>query len=266
MTEPAQDCLFISSPFCAGLIHIKGINRMSVQVFKNELFEVAARDNGINIDFDVETVAKGLGWVQQKNGREYVRWERVNGFLFEFGYSPQVGKGDFIPEQYVYLLLMKADNDIAIKFQKFIAFDVLPAIRKNKVYIDPSASEQEIDNAIRFQTPQKRRKALMEATIDGKTSIFAVYDDIKEYIKRWTAAEKIGVLEHVEKVLVDKKATYHNDVSFAHKVEELRRIVAVDLDKLRNWRNGAIKRELNRENKRLKKGIELLPDICVIRL
>ena len=55
---------------------------------------------------------------------------------------------------------------------------MLPSIRKNKVYIDPTATDQEIDHAVRFATPQKRRNLLMSATIDGENSVFAVYGDM----------------------------------------------------------------------------------------
>lgn len=230
----------------------------NVQVFKNEMFEVAVKENGMSIDFEAEHLAINLGFTDVKNGKHYVRWSRMNGYLSEFGYSPQVAKGDFISESYVYLLLMKANNDTAIQFQKWLAFDVLPAIRRDKIYIDPSATDKEIDAAVRFATPQKRRTALMEATIDGKDSVFNVYEDIKQYIKRWTSDEKIKVLEHVDRVLLDKKETYNNDVSFAHKVEELRRVVAVDLDKIRNWKNGAIKRTLNKQIGELSDRVEVL--------
>ncbi|MCZ8512426.1 hypothetical protein O9H85_08260 [Paenibacillus filicis] len=230
----------------------------NVQVFKNDVFEVAVRENGLIVEFEAEASAKSLGFIQEKNSKVYVRWERVNDYLSEFGLPHTVGKGDFIPESYVYMLAMKGENDLAVSFQKFIAFDVLPAIRKNKVYIDPSATDQEIDNAVRFATPQKRRVALMEATIDGKSSIFNVYDDIKQYIKRWTADEKIKAMEHVERVLLDKKDTYQNDISFAHKVEELRRIVATDLDKVKNWKNGTIKRKLNKQIEELSDKVDEL--------
>ncbi|UVI32075.1 hypothetical protein [Paenibacillus spongiae] len=218
----------------------------SVQVFKNELFEVAARENGVNVELDAESVAIGLGWSREVNGKQYIRWDRVNKHLADFSY-PQVGKGEYIPESYVYLLCMKAENDIAVAFQKFIAFDVLPQIRKNKVYIDPSATDGEIDAAVRFATPQKRRTAIMDATIDGKDSIFNVYEDIKEYIKRWTADEKVTAYKHIERVLLDKQDTYGKDVAFIHKVEELLRQVAKELDKVKNWKNGAEKRVLSKK-------------------
>lgn len=231
-----------------------------VQVFNNGLFEVAVRENGTDVEFDAESIAVCLGFVQDKKGKKYIRWERINTYLKDFGFPHEMGKGNFIPESYVYMLAMKGENDLAINFQKFIAFEVLPAIRKNKVYIDPNATDQEIDNAVKFATPQKRRAQLMDATIDGKDSVFNIYEDIKEYIKHWTAKEKIKVFGHIEKVLEDKKDTYGTDVAFIHKIEELLRQVAKDLDKVKNWKNGTEKRELGKENRLLQQKIsELTP-------
>ncbi|WP_339304415.1 hypothetical protein NST33_18125 [Paenibacillus sp. FSL L8-0435] len=218
------------------------------QLFKNELFAVEVRENGMHLEFDIEGVSRGCGFTTvAKSGNATIRWNRVNEYLSSFGYSVEVQKGDYIPESYVYLLMMKANSVAAIEFQKFIAFEVLPKIRRNKIYIDPSATDQEIDIAVKFATPQKRRKALIEATIDGKENIYTIYEDIKEFISKWTAAEKITTLEHVEKVLLDKQEAYGKDVAFAHTIEELLRAVAKDLDKLKNWKNGAVKRELKKE-------------------
>lgn len=35
----------------------------------------------------LETVAKGLGFTQEKNGVEYVKWERVKAYLGELNFS-----------------------------------------------------------------------------------------------------------------------------------------------------------------------------------
>lgn len=40
----------------------------------------------------LETVVRGLGFTQEKNGVEYVKWERITGYLRKFGFSPEVGK------------------------------------------------------------------------------------------------------------------------------------------------------------------------------
>lgn len=83
----------------------------------------------------LETCARGLGFTQEKNGVEYVKWERVNGYLRELGFSPEVGKDAFIPENVFYRLAMKAKNEVAEKFQAKIADEVIPSIRKTGGYI-----------------------------------------------------------------------------------------------------------------------------------
>jgi len=99
---------------------------------------------------NVEDVARGLGFTQtqEKNsptsggnsptsGRKTtytsIRWERVNGYLKEFGIEP-VSKGDYIPEHMFYILAMKASNEAAKKFQLKIATEILPSIRKYGYY------------------------------------------------------------------------------------------------------------------------------------
>ena len=84
---------------------------------------------------NLETVARGLGFTQEKNGVEYVKWERVKGYLEELKFSPQVGKDDYIPENIFYRLAMKAKNETAERFQALIADEVVPAIRKTGGYI-----------------------------------------------------------------------------------------------------------------------------------
>ena len=85
-----------------------------LQTFENELFKVSAKTEGEQILFDVEQVAKSLGITDNKKGTQYVRWSRVNSYLPTD--SPQVAKGDLIPEPLVYKLAFKAQNEIAEKF------------------------------------------------------------------------------------------------------------------------------------------------------
>ena len=61
----------------------------------------------------LETVARGLGFTQiAKSGNEVVRWERVNKYLDELGFSiPTSGDGVYIPENIFYRLAMKAKNE-----------------------------------------------------------------------------------------------------------------------------------------------------------
>ncbi|KDE23231.1 phage antirepressor KilAC domain-containing protein [Bacillus subtilis] len=105
-----------------------------LQTFKNDLFEVAAKIENDQILFDAERVARSLGIVQEKNNKQYIRWERVNEYLPQS--SPEVGKGDFIPEPLVYKLAFKASNQIAEQFQDWLAIEVIPTIRKTGGYVE----------------------------------------------------------------------------------------------------------------------------------
>lgn len=94
----------------------------------------------------LETVARGLGFTQtqNKNGTEYisVRWERVEGYLEEFGFPHKWGKDDFIPENIFYRLAMKAKNETAERFQALVADEIIPSIRKTGGYQLPQMSKE----------------------------------------------------------------------------------------------------------------------------
>lgn len=105
-----------------------------LKIFNNAELGLQVRtiqnDDG-SISINVEDTAVGFGWTQEKNGKTYIKWERINGFCKEFGFSPQVGKDDYIPESLFYRLGMKANNAVADKFQNWLAMEVIPEIRKN---------------------------------------------------------------------------------------------------------------------------------------
>ncbi|KST45939.1 phage antirepressor KilAC domain-containing protein [Enterococcus durans] len=106
---------------------------MNTQKFENNLFELEVKtENGESL-FNAETVARSLGFVETKNGKEYVRWRTVNGYLKKY-LSQEVAKNDFISEPMVYKLAFKANNALAEKFQDWLATEVLPQIRKHGMY------------------------------------------------------------------------------------------------------------------------------------
>lgn len=84
---------------------------------------------------NLEAVARGLGFTQTKNGVEYVKWERVSAYLSELGFSPEVGKNGYIPENIFYRLAMKAKNETAEKFQALVADEIIPTIRRTGGYV-----------------------------------------------------------------------------------------------------------------------------------
>lgn len=90
----------------------------------------------------LEDVAHGLGFTQTKNGIEYVRWETIDKYLRDLGFSQQVGKDSYIPENIFYRLAMKAKNDTAEKFQALVADEIIPSIRKTGSYTVPKLSKE----------------------------------------------------------------------------------------------------------------------------
>ena len=124
----------------------------------------------------LDTVARGLGFTQEKGGVEYVRWETVDRYLREIGFPSKLGKEnfltngerpEFIPENIFYRLAMKAKNEAAEAFQAKIADEVIPAIRKHGAYMTPEVIERTLtdpDYIIQLATTLKeerqKRKAL----------------------------------------------------------------------------------------------------------
>ncbi|MBD9845945.1 phage antirepressor KilAC domain-containing protein [Enterococcus faecalis] len=106
---------------------------MDTQKFENNLFQLEVKTEKGEALFDVETVARSLGFTQTKSGKKYIRWETVNKYLRKY-LSQEVGKNDFISEPMVYKLAFKANNALAEKFQDWLATEVLPQIRKYGMY------------------------------------------------------------------------------------------------------------------------------------
>ena len=139
-------------------------NNNQLQVFKNEELGLQTRviqnEDG-SISINAEDTAIGFGWTQVKNSKIYVKWERMNKFISDLGFSPQVGKDDYIPESLFYLLGMKAENDVAKKFQQWLAVDVIPSIRKHGVYMTSDTIEkllEDPDTIIKLATTLKEER------------------------------------------------------------------------------------------------------------
>ena len=103
-----------------------------LQNFTNGIFNLDIKVDGENILFSAEQAAKAMGITQVKNGKEYVKWERVNSYLPN---SPEAGKSSFISESMVYKLAFKANNSVSEKFTDWLVVEVLPTIRKQGAYM-----------------------------------------------------------------------------------------------------------------------------------
>lgn len=115
-----------------------------VQIFENNGrgISLPVKEVGGQVYFEAEASAIGLGIYLEKSGAKYVRWERVRKYLN----SPQVEKGDWITEPQFYKLAFKASNDVAEKFQDWVATEVLPSIRRNGAYMTDAKAKDILTN------------------------------------------------------------------------------------------------------------------------
>jgi len=111
---------------------------LEVQVFDS----LKVKEENGQVLFDAESAAIGLGITDEKSGLTYVRWNRVNKYLFATS-GENVKRGDFITEPQFYKLAIKANNETAEKFQDWVTSEVLPAIRKTGSYTAKPMSELE---------------------------------------------------------------------------------------------------------------------------
>lgn len=132
----------------------------------------------------LETVARGLGFVDNSKGAEYVRWNTVRQYLGEIGFSQEVAKDSFIPENVFYRLAMKAKNEAAENFQAKIADEVIPSIRKHGAYLTPETIEKAILNpdimiklCNELKEEQERRKSL-QAKVEEDRPKVEFYNDV----------------------------------------------------------------------------------------
>ncbi|WP_315076240.1 ORF6C domain-containing protein [uncultured Clostridium sp.] len=117
----------------------------NIQIFNNENLKLKVRtiQNGDgSISINAEDTAIGFGWYEEKAGKIYPRWRTINGYIKEFGFSQDVAKDDYIPESLFYMLGMKANNKAAQDFQKWLATEVIPSVRKTGSYQLPKISKE----------------------------------------------------------------------------------------------------------------------------
>jgi prophage antirepressor-like protein len=127
----------------------------------------------------LETVARGLGFTQEKNGIEYIRWETVNGFLTDLGFPNKLGKEDYIPENIFYRLAMKAKNAAAESFQAKVADEIIPAIRRTGGY------------QLRPKTPNEMFMLQAEINVENEKKLAALESRMDETEKRLTETTEI---------------------------------------------------------------------------
>lgn len=158
---------------------------------------------------NLEAVARGLGFTKtdvkiSETGfrKEYVRidWPRVEKYLSELGFSPEVGKDGYIPENIFYRLAMKARNETAEKFQALVADEIIPTIRRTGGYV---ANEDAFIDAY-LSYADEQTKLLFRSTLE-------TVKKLNEKVKADTP--KVSYFD----ALIDRG----NDLSFRETAKEL---------------------------------------------
>ena len=139
---------------------------------------------------NLEAVARGLGFVDVRDGVEYIRWARVGKYLAEFSFATSGERPEYIPENVFYRLAMKAKNEAAEKFQAFIADEVIPSIRKRGAYM----------------TQEKLQEVLC-----NPDALFQIVSALKEESDKRKALEIQNSALAVDLAIAQPKADYFDD-------------------------------------------------------
>ena len=179
----------------------------------------------------LETVARGLGFTQEKNGVEYVRWETVDRYLKEIGFPNKLGnelnfatsgeRPEYIPENVFYRLAMKAKNEAAEAFQAKIADEVIPSIRKHGGYLagqEAMSPEELMASALLMaqKTIEARDARISALTVQNqimapKAEYFDAIVDRNLLTNFRETAKQLGVGEKVFiRFLLDQKFIYRD--------------------------------------------------------
>lgn len=164
----------------------------------------------------LETVARGLGFTREKNGTEYVMWDRVMKYLTETGFHTCVENGiptcrhsDYIPENIFYRLAMKAKNETAEKFQAKVADEIIPSIRKHGIYATDKVIDNILNNpdfGIQLLTKLKKERA---ARVEAEKKN-AILMHVNKTYTMTEIAKELGMRSAIQlnKLLAEKKIQY----------------------------------------------------------
>lgn len=188
--------------------NVKHKRKEGVQLFVNKDLELevrAIKNNDGSISLNAEDTALGFGFTEVKNGKQYVRWRTLNSYCKEVGFSQEVAKDDFIPESVFYLLGMKANNDVAKKFQTWLAVDVLPSMRKHGMY----ATDELLDNPDLLIAAATRLKEERAARLEAEKQRDKLLHQNKLYTTSEIAKELgLSSATKLNNLLSDKKIQY----------------------------------------------------------
>ncbi|MCT0021119.1 BRO family protein [Weissella cibaria] len=150
--------------------------------------------------FDAESAAIGLGLTKISKGQQYVRWERVNEYLGLSTSGQLVKRGDFITEPQFYKLAIKANNEIAERFQDWVTTEVLPSIRKTGSYqAQPMTFDEKLALALQSEQDTRQRVGALEGKVDNMivnqpvnaTDYAAIGEAVSNRVHAWSKVHHV---------------------------------------------------------------------------
>ncbi|WP_302821044.1 phage antirepressor KilAC domain-containing protein [Fusobacterium ulcerans] len=176
---------------------------------------------------NLEDVARGLGFekTEIKNGKEYksIRWATIKKYLEEIGFANKLSKDlkvigtsvdgigntnlpEYIQENIFYKLCMKANNEVARKFQDLVCDEILPSIRKNGMY----AVDNLLDNpdlAIQAFTKlkeEREQRKILESKVENlvvenetQKQIISEIQPVKDYMDTILSSEDTMTISQI---------------------------------------------------------------------
>lgn len=158
---------------------------------------------------NLEDVARGLGFIQIKNDKEYIRWETIKQYLIELKFSNKensqlVGKDTYIPENIFYKLCMKAKNELARDFQDKVCDEILPSIRKYGIYASESTLDKMINSpefGIKLLTALKEEKD-KRLKLEKENKILSIENQHnKEIVEDYLGKRSIQPIELIRRII-----------------------------------------------------------------
>lgn len=214
--------------------------------------------------------------VEYKNGKEYesIRWSRLEDYVedksFAHYWSKENSETSWLPEGDFYKLIMKMrgiNNEKVNKFQDWVAFEVLPSIRKNGYYLNENMSSeqyeklqdelrirnQQVDNFSNMIGGNTRKKQKLETFL--KDMFPHIKDGYKQFLDSMVKAGSLDVNYNPTEVFIkinDERHIFTHTINTTNMVDtylSLTNIGMVEMSKRLYEENGKIKLRKSEDKK-----------------
>ena len=195
----------------------KGVSYMEMpQIFENREFGAVRtfRDKAGEPLFVAKDVALALGYEWNGNARIAhvpAEWRGVTSVVTPSGTQEMV----VLTEQGLYFFLGRSDKPKALPFQKWLAGEVLPAIRKHGGYLTPKKLEEALlnpDVLIRLATRLKEER---EARVQAEARV-AILSHVRKTYTTTEIAKELGMRSAValNRLLCERRVQFKQNGTY----------------------------------------------------